>query len=487
MTAPQNLAAPNSIALGVPANLPAPAPAGGNAAPKAAATPAPSQPVLHQVAEGETLDGLAQKYGIHPQTILNANHISDPNNLVVGQRLVIPPVDGVLYQIQKGDSIRAVAQKFGVQIGTILKANNVGSNPDLVAAGTQLVIPGATPLPVVHAAPAASEQQAASAGSAKPVAAAAPAAASVPQTRKYQVQTGDTLNSIAQKFGVDVSTILSSNGISNPDTIHPGSELTILPVKGVQYTVQPNETLADIAWRYQVDLGLLLDYNNLSNPDVLHPGQKLVLPGGQLRADTSKAPVFHIAAPQATAAEAPKPAAVVAHAVSNAPAIAAPHPAVAAPAKTAPAPAPAKATPAPTPAPKPIVAPAKPAPPAPGGGGIVATAMKYVGYPYVWGGTSPSGFDCSGFVYYVMRVTGHPMGRGMWEEYNSGPHIPESQLQPGDIVFFANTYMPGLSHVGIYIGGGRFVHAADEQTGVTVSSLGSAYWTSHYAGATRPS
>ena len=91
--------------------------------------------------------------------------------------------------------------------------------------------------------------------------------------------------------------------------------------------------------------------------------------------------------------------------------------------------------------------------------------MKYVGYRYVFGGTSPAGFDCSGFVYYIHNHSGAPVGRGMWQQYNGGAHIPMSSLQPGDTVFFANTYMPGLSHDGIYIGGGQFIHASDERTG----------------------
>ena len=111
--------------------------------------------------------------------------------------------------------------------------------------------------------------------------------------------------------------------------------------------------------------------------------------------------------------------------------------------------------------------------------------MKFVGYRYRFGGTSPAGFDCSGFVYYVHNASGAPVGRGMWQQYNGGARIPISSLQPGDTVFFANTYMPGLSHDGIYIGGGQFVHASDERTGVTISSMNSGYWQSKYVGATR--
>ena len=282
----------------------------------------------------------------------------------------------------------------------------------------------------------------------------------VPSTRTYEVQPGDTLAGIAETFGVDVSTILSSNGIDDPDTIKPGSELRILPVKGLEYTVQPDETLADISYKYQVDLGLLLDYNDLNDPDVIRIGTKLVVPGGKLRPDPTPAP---------PAVEVPQiqPAASASGAIVS---VAASKPAAA---KSA--------------APK----PAAPAPAAPeltvGGGGstIVANAMKYLGYRYVFGGTSPAGFDCSGFVYYIHNHSGAPVGRGMWQQYNGGAHIPMSALQPGDTLFFANTYMPGLSHDGIYIGGGQFIHASDERTGVTISSLGSGYWQAHYMGATR--
>ena len=97
--------------------------------------------------------------------------------------------------------------------------------------------------------------------------------------------------------------MLSSNGIDDPDTIKPGSELRILPVKGLEYTVQPDETLADISFKYQVDLGLLLDYNDLNDPDVISIGAKLVVPGGKLRADAVPAPAPVVDAPRTQSGE----------------------------------------------------------------------------------------------------------------------------------------------------------------------------------------
>jgi cell wall-associated NlpC family hydrolase/nucleoid-associated protein YgaU len=433
------------------------------------APPEPPQPITHTVEDGETLRMLAAKFGVSPETIMAANGIRNPDLLQVGQDLVILPTDGVLYTLKAGDSIRAVSQKFSVSVDDIERANVLGPNPDLVQPGTKLMVPGATPLvarrslqrSVQGGSDDGSDQQAAIVGDITPV----DDTSDVPSTRTYEVQPGDTLAGIADTFGVDVPTILSSNGIDNPDSIHPGSDLRILPVKGVEYTVEADETLADIAYNYQVDLGLLLDYNNLDDPDMIRIGDKLVVPGGKLRA--APAPVVPVPAPRAAAA--PAGGAVVQ-----------------VPAAAKPAPKPAAAAPASRPAAAPAPKPAAPAlSSGAGGSSIVANAMKFVGSRYVFGGTSPSGFDCSGFVYYIHNRSGDPVGRGMWQQYNGGGHVAMSDLRPGDTVFFANTYMPGLSHDGIYIGGGQFVHAADESTGVTVSSLYTGYWQSHYVGATR--
>lgn len=117
-------------------------------------------------------------------------------------------------------------------------------------------------------------------------------------------------------------------------------------------------------------------------------------------------------------------------------------------------------------------------PPASGiGEQIVNEAMQYLGYPYVWGGTTPSGFDCSGFIYYVVnQVTGGDYPRVLEAQVNRGSHVPSDQLQPGDIVFQQNTYRWGLSHAGIYIGNGQFIHASTPGSGVIISDLWDSYW-----------
>ena len=118
------------------------------------------------------------------------------------------------------------------------------------------------------------------------------------------------------------------------------------------------------------------------------------------------------------------------------------------------------------------------------GGGILSSASRFVGVPYVYGGYSPSGFDCSGLVYYVLTEMGYPAPRTAVGQYSLGYSVSRSALVPGDLVFFANTYTSGISHVGIYAGGGKFLHAPSDGSSVCYTKL-SGYWSDHYYGARR--
>lgn len=117
---------------------------------------------------------------------------------------------------------------------------------------------------------------------------------------------------------------------------------------------------------------------------------------------------------------------------------------------------------------------------------LVSVAMRYLGSPYVWGGSSPGGFDCSGFTSYVARqAAGRNIGRTVEAQLGAGRAVSAKELQPGDLVFFVNTYQPGLSHVGIYIGGGQMIQAGSERTGVTTSNIWDSYWGPRYYAARR--
>ena len=119
------------------------------------------------------------------------------------------------------------------------------------------------------------------------------------------------------------------------------------------------------------------------------------------------------------------------------------------------------------------------APPPSSYGGVVGYAMSFVGTPYVWGGASPSGFDCSGFVMYVYAHFGVSLPHSSYAQYGYGSPVSMSQLQPGDLVFF-----DGLGHVGIYVGGGSFIHAPHTGDVVKVSSL-TGWYASTFVGGRR--
>jgi cell wall-associated NlpC family hydrolase len=114
--------------------------------------------------------------------------------------------------------------------------------------------------------------------------------------------------------------------------------------------------------------------------------------------------------------------------------------------------------------------------------GVVGIAMQYLGVPYVWGGASPSGFDCSGLVMYVFAQVGVSLPHYTVGQYNypSAVSVPRNELQPGDLVFFA-----GLGHVGIYVGNGQFIHAPHTGDVVRIDSLSGGWYSSEYDGAKR--
>lgn len=115
---------------------------------------------------------------------------------------------------------------------------------------------------------------------------------------------------------------------------------------------------------------------------------------------------------------------------------------------------------------------------------LIAFAKSFEGYPYVYGGNGPNNFDCSGFVLYVYKHFGYSFSRGAQAQYNDGMHVKMDDLKPGDLVFFSgNGY--SITHVGLYLGDGKFIHAANPSRGVVIDNLWGGYYTSHFWGGCR--
>ena len=135
---------------------------------------------------------------------------------------------------------------------------------------------------------------------------------------------------------------------------------------------------------------------------------------------------------------------------------------------------PSTAVPAPEPKPLPAV----------DGYAVAGTALSLRGSPYRNGGTDPSGFDCSGFVWYVFAQHGVRVPRTVSQLFSAGHDVASSELRAGDLVFFSIA-APGASHVGMLIGGDEFVHAPSSSGDVRVERISARYWSSRFVGARR--
>jgi cell wall-associated NlpC family hydrolase len=412
------------------------------------------------------------------------------------------PVQTVSYVIAPGDTLLDIAFRFGLEPETLAAANGL-KNPDFIHPGDQLslarwsapavaALPRAAPVPSTSvSAPVVSETATDTLASVN-VASSEPAIATRPAApTTYEVAEGDTVSVIAERFGVDTETIVVSNGLTSADKIRIGDELTILPISGVMHTVRDGQTLSEIAELYKVDLGPIIDFNYLDDADLITTGKDLLIPGGRpLPPPAPRVQTEYTVSTGDTLSSIAVRYGVTSGTISGANGLLNPDrltvgvkltiPGVSGPTQAAQQVV-TRNLPVFTPTVTANLAPATGV----GGDRLADYAMRFVGSRYVFGGTTPSGFDCSGFVYYVQANAGTSVSRGMWGQYSAGAHPARNQLQPGDIVFFQNTYMPGLSHNGIYIGGGQFVHASDERSGVKVSSLNEAYWSSRWFGATR--
>ncbi|WP_053363011.1 C40 family peptidase [Bacillus sp. FJAT-27251] len=244
----------------------------------------------------------------------------------------------------------------------------------------------------------------------------------------YVVKSGDTLWGISRNYSMSISQLKSLNGLSS-DVIHPGQTLRVsgsVTIAAAQasapssststYRVVSGDTLSGISVRHNVSVSQLKSLNNLTS-DLILVGQVLKVSG---TATTATA-----------AASAPATVTTVSATSSSAKVNA-----------------------------------------------LVTEAKKYIGVPYVWGGSTPSGFDCSGYLQYVYNKVGISIPRTVATIWSATK--PVSAPRVGDIVFF-ETYTSGPSHAGIYLGDNKFIHAGSSR-GVEISDMNNSYWKPRYLG-----
>jgi cell wall-associated NlpC family hydrolase len=293
----------------------------------------------------------------------------------------------------------------------------------------------------------------------------------------YTVQAGDTLSSIAEANGTTVAALVSANELADPNLILVGQVLSLgtatasaptaataatVPAATAAgsssdtYVVQSGDTLGSIAANEGTTWGALASANDLSNPNLIFVGEVLTLPGGSSAAQPTASTVSAVT---------PAPAA------TTAPATPAP-----APATTPPPPAPAAAPTPVTPATLVTADPSSASPPAPAAptsaaSVAVQTALAEVGVPYVYGGASPAGFDCSGLVMYAYAAAGVSLPHYTVSQYDDTTRISEADLEPGDLVFYDTGDGAQPGHVAMYIGNGSVVSANTTGTNVQTQSI----------------
>jgi len=245
--------------------------------------------------------------------------------------------------------------------------------------------------------------------------------AGITEAASYTVQKGDSLWSISQKYGTSVEDIKNANNLTNT-IIYPNQVLEVASISPItsgtktstSYTIKAGDTLFSISRQFNVTVADLMAWNNL-NTGLIYAGSTLNVSGAPVSNSSNSSPIITNVAPTTYAG----------YDVNK----------------------------------------------------VISIAKGLIGTPYAWGGTTPAGFDCSGYVSYVYKQAGMNIGRlDAVGFYNRSKNV--NSPQAGDLIFFENTYKSGVSDVGIYLGNNQFISASDN--GVSIKSLDNSYWKSHF-------
>lgn len=392
-----------------------------------------TEAATYKVKKGDTLWTIATKYNTTVTDLKKINNLSSdlifPNQVLktsTSSKTQTPSsanqssnitATGHTYTVKSGDTLSKIAIQHNISLSNLMKWNNLSSH---------LIYPGDV---LVVSEKGSSSSSKSNASSNSSTSNNTPANST---STTYKVKRGDTLSVIARNHGISLSNLMKWNNLTTT-LIYPGDILVVSQSgnsssannnkssnssngqssKVSEYTVQAGDSLWSISRKFGVGITNLKQWNNLTS-EIIYVGQKLKINEAHSSKGTGSSSANNNSSSKNTS-----------YNVDS----------------------------------------------------LIKIAKSYLGVPYVWGGSSPKGFDCSGFIYYVYKQAGMNITRTNSEGYYARSYYVNNP-QVGDLVFFAGTYKSGISHVGIYLGNNQFISAASNS--VRIDSLNNSYWKKHF-------
>jgi len=435
---------------------------------------ASTEAATYTVKKGDSLWKISQQYHTTVSQIKNDNHLTG-DIIYPNQKFKVPSQTPKKYKIVSGDTLSGIAKKYGVKVSQLKEWNNLSS--DLIYAGDTLKInsSSATVSSTANSTANSTSNSTANSNSnstannstansstANNTAKSAATQKSTAPNGTYQIVKGDTLSGVAQKFGVTVSQLKEWNHLSS-DWIVAGSALKVDGPSSAASSSNGSSTQSNQssgATSSSSNAGSASSQTSGSSSTQSSSSNNSGSTTNSTQSSQSSNAQSSSQASGSTSSSQSSQSSSAQSSSSNAGSSSSSS------ASTSSSRAVSKNT---------VSSSSNSG--SYSGSAVAQIAQKYIGAPYRFGGTTPSGFDCSGFVFYVYNQAGKSIGRQTAAGYY-GSSYQVSSPQPGDLIFFQDTYKSGISDVGIYLGNNQFISDSDKS--VSIKSLSNPYWKSHF-------